>query len=51
MTRVTTAFAVALALFLPLGRPLLVGLTPAVGIGEGLLSTQQAYAQHSAMEH
>ncbi|AII43067.1 hypothetical protein KR100_06770 [Synechococcus sp. KORDI-100] len=44
MTRVTTAFAAALALFLPIGRPLLVGLTPAVGIGAGLLSTQQAYA-------
>ena len=47
MPRVTTAFAVALALFLPMGRPLLVGLTPAVGIGAGLLSTQAAYAQNA----
>ena len=45
MPRVTTAFAAALALFLPIGRPLLVGLTPAVGIGAGLLSTQTAYAK------
>ena len=45
MPRVTTAFAAALALFMPLGRPLLIGLTPAVGIGAGLLSTQIAYAQ------
>ena len=44
MPRVTTAFAAALALFMPLGRPLLVGLTPAVGIGAGLLSTQAAYS-------
>ena len=33
MPRVTTAFAAALALFMPMGRPLLVGLTPAVVIG------------------
>jgi tetratricopeptide (TPR) repeat protein len=45
MTRLTTAFAAALALFMPLGRPLLVGLTPAIGIGAGMLSTQAAYAQ------
>ncbi|WP_071839839.1 tetratricopeptide repeat protein [Synechococcus sp. KORDI-100] len=45
MPRVTTALAAALALFLPIGRPLLVGLTPAVGISTGLLSTQIAYAQ------
>lgn len=45
MPRVTTAFAAALSLLLPLGRPLLVGLRPAVGIGAGLLPTQQAYAQ------
>ncbi|RPF82527.1 MAG: hypothetical protein CBB80_006755, partial [Synechococcus sp. TMED20] len=45
MPRTTTAFAAAMALFLPLGRPLLVGLSPAVGIGAGLLSTQTAYAQ------
>ena len=44
MPRVTTAFAAALALFLPIGRPLLVGLTPAVGIGAGLLTTQAAYS-------
>ena len=45
MPRVTTVFAAALALFLPLGRSLPVGLTPAVGIGAGLLSTQTAQAQ------
>ena len=45
MTRVTTAFAAAVALFLPIGRPLLLGLTPVVGIGAGLLSTQTAYAK------
>ncbi|WP_239420375.1 tetratricopeptide repeat protein [Synechococcus sp. KORDI-100] len=45
MPRVTTAFAAALALFLPIGRPLLVGLIPVAGIGAGLLSTQTAYAQ------
>ena len=45
MSRVTTAFAAALSLLLPFGRPLLVGLTPFVGIGAGLLSTQHAYAQ------
>ena len=45
MPRVTTASAAALALFLPIGRPLLVGLTPAVGIGAGLLTMQIAYAQ------
>ena len=45
MTRVTTAFAAALALCLPIGRPLLVGVTPAIGIGAGLFSTQIAYAQ------
>ncbi|AII43137.1 hypothetical protein KR100_07125 [Synechococcus sp. KORDI-100] len=45
MPRVTTAFAAALALFMPVGRPLLVGLTPAIGIGAGLLTTQAAYAQ------
>ena len=47
MPRTTTAFAAALALFLPLGRPLLVGLTPAIGIAAGLLSTQAAYAQNA----
>ena len=47
MPRVTTAFAAALALFLPIGRPLLIGLTPAVGIGAGLLTTQAAYAQNA----
>ncbi len=45
MPRVTTAFAAALALFMPLGRPMLVGVTPAVGIGAGLLTTQAAYAK------
>ena len=45
MTRTTTAFAAALALFMPLVRPLLVGLMPTVGIGAGLLSTQTAQAQ------
>ena len=45
MSRVVTAFAAAVALLLPIGRPLLVGLTPAVGIGAGLLSAQTAYAQ------
>ena len=45
MTRVTTAFAAAVALFLPIGRPLLLGLTPVVGIGAGLLTTHAAYAQ------
>ena len=44
MPRVTAAFAAAVALFLPIGRPLLVGLTPAFGIGAGLLTTQTAYA-------
>ncbi len=48
MTRTTTAFAAALALFLPIGRPLLVGLTPAVGIGAALLSTKAAYAQSAS---
>ena len=47
MPRVTTAFAAALALFLPIGRPLVVGLTPAFGIGSLLLSTQAAYAQNA----
>ena len=47
MPRVTTAFSAALALIMPLGRPLLVGLTPVVGIGAGLLSTQTAYAQNA----
>ena len=45
MPRVTTAFAAALALLLPIGRPLLVGLTPVMGIGAGLLTTQTVYAQ------
>ena len=44
MPRVTTAFAAALALFMPIGRPLLVGLIPVVGIGAGLLTTQAAYS-------
>ena len=49
MPRVTTAFAAALALLMPLvGRPLLVGLTPAVGIGAALLSTKAAYAQSAS---
>ena len=48
MPRVTTAFAAAVALFLPIGRPLLVGLTPAVGFGAGLLTTQTAYAQSAS---
>ena len=47
MPRVTTAFAAALALFMPIGRQLLVGLTPAIGIGAGLLTTQVAYAQNA----
>ena len=47
MPRVTTAFAAALALNLPRGRPLLVGLTPAVVIDTGLLSTQAAFAQNA----
>ena len=46
MPRTTTAFAAAVALFLPIGRPLLIGLAPAVGIGSGLLSTQTAFAQY-----
>ena len=45
MLRVTTAFAAALSLFLPVGRSLLVGLTPGGGIGAALLSTKAAYAQ------
>ena len=45
MPRLATTFAAALALILPIGRPLLVGLTPAIGIGAGLLSTQTAQAQ------
>ena len=45
MPRVTTAFAAGFALFLPIGRPLLVGLTPAGGTSTGFLSTQAAYAQ------
>ena len=45
MSRVITAFAAAFALFMPVGRSLLVGLTPAIGIGAGLLTTQAAYAQ------
>ncbi len=48
MPRVTTAFAAVLALLLPVGRPLLVGLTPAIGIGAGLLTTQAAYAQSAS---
>ena len=44
MPLVTTAFAAAFALFLPIGRPLLIGLTPVVGIGAGLLTTQAAYS-------
>ncbi|MAV10977.1 MAG: hypothetical protein CMN96_05960, partial [Synechococcus sp. MED850] len=48
MTRTTTAFAAALALFLPIGSPLLVGLPPAVGIGAALLSTKAAYAQSAS---
>ena len=47
MPRVTTAFAAAVALLLPVRGQLLVGLTPAVGIGAGLLSTQTAYAQNA----
>ncbi|WP_028952052.1 tetratricopeptide repeat protein [Synechococcus sp. CC9616] len=47
MPRVTTAFAAAFALFLPIGRPLLVMLTPAIGIGSGLLTTHAAYAQNA----
>ena len=47
MPRVTTAFAAAIALYMPLGRPLLIGLTPAIGIGAGLLTTQAAYAQNA----
>jgi tetratricopeptide (TPR) repeat protein len=45
MPLVTTAFAAAFALFLPIGRPLLIGLTPVVGIGAELLTTQKAYAK------
>ena len=48
MPRVTSAFAAALALFMPIGRPLLVGMTPAVGIGAGLLTAQEAYAQSAS---
>ena len=44
MPRVTTAFAAAVALLLPVRGQLLVGLTPAVGIGAGLLTTQAAYS-------
>ena len=45
MSRVTTTLAAVLSLFLPLGRPLLAGLTIVVEIGSLLLSTQAAYAQ------
>ena len=45
MLRVTTAFAAALVLVLPFGCPFLVGLTPAIGLGAGLLTTQRANAQ------
>ena len=48
MSRATTAFAAALSLLLPIGRPLLVGLTPAIGISAGLLSTHIAYAKTAA---
>ena len=45
MPQTTNTFAVALSPLLPLGYPLLVGLTPAVGIGAELLTTQRASAQ------
>ena len=45
MSRITTALASALSLLIQTGKPFLVGLAPAVGIGAGLLSTQTAYAQ------
>ena len=51
MSRTTTAFTDAMALFLPLGRPLLVGLTSAIGVSAGLLSTQHSHAQQSGMQH
>ena len=47
MLRLTTALAASLALFMPSGRPLLVGLTPAVALGIGLLSTKTAFAQNA----
>ena len=47
MPRSTTALSAALALFLPLAHPLLVRMTPAVGIGIGLLSTKTAFAQNA----
>ena len=46
MSRVATAFTAALTLFFPIGRPLLVGVTPVVGIGSGLLTKHAVYAQN-----
>ena len=48
MPRITSAFGAVLALFLPLGRPLLLGVTPVIGIGAALLSMQKAHAQSAA---
>ena len=45
MSRTITALAAALSLLIPTGKPFLVGLAPAVGIGTGLMTTQIAYAQ------
>ena len=50
MTRLTTAFAAALALFMPFGRRLLVGQTPTVGFNAGLLLAKQAAYAQSAEE-
>ena len=48
MPRITSAFGAVLALFLPLGRPLLLGVTPVIGLGAALLSMQKAHAQSAA---
>ena len=45
MPRITNVLAAALSLLLPVARPLLVGLTPAVVIEAELLSMQSAYAK------
>lgn len=45
MPRTTNALVAALALFFPLRSPFVVGLTPAMGVGAGLLTAQTAFAQ------
>ncbi len=47
MSRTINAVAAALSLLIPLGQPLVVWVTPAVGIWSELVSTQAAYAQSS----